>query len=633
MRKNIRLVALVAILLCGTGVFAQKSVQIIKPNPEYGGFTIQFKVIQVKGMKYSLTYQYSGVQSFPIPFALRTDSLKQDTLKTDSVFKYTFIQSNSNMPDPGTSFWLRIRMSDSAGIYYYSDTVFIQTWAVAKMPWMDTLQTPQNNNGTIEGFLKFYSNVPGKLETYVKFGNGTNIFAPTNFTGDTIVNLVSLDSTGLITPKISGIPSGTVTYIGYKFSNFDGAYTYTIGSMKVMPYITGNQKPAGSIDSLYVINKKIRVRVKGIFFNSPGTVKLWHGPSSGSYTDTLSRQSASGIGTEYFVFEIDNPQGNTTRYIKVLLESAKGTTELLRSIKIDPDPIATTLWVDTAYGINMDMNAKTMTIQIKGSFSLGSGISSGEIWARVSRNPNFSLPYTSNSYFTTSTSGMTGLLTINSPMEWDTTQVWYAEIIMRNTSTNELTRSNNYKVVYQPRPTPFSGSISGIQSDKGSGTAIITVSYINTLQTTSTWKTSIGLKSDLSDGIVSTEVIGTSDYGNIKFPVSNLVSGVTYYIRATGTNTVGKTFTTTIQNFTLGTNTGIGEIQKPTLILYPNPVNDVFTISIPNKENYVFELFNMSGKLVLSKDIQDEALISRDGLPSGIYFYKVGTTTGKLVFN
>jgi len=622
------LIALFVAIICGTGVFAQKSVQIIKPTPTYGGFDLQFKVIQVKGTKYALTYQYSGVQNFPIPFALRTDSLKQDTLKTDSVFKYTFIQSNSNMPDPPSSFWVRIKMTDSTGTYY-SDTMFVETWAIPKTPWMDTIQIPQNNSGTIETYLKFFSNVQGTLVTYGKFGNATNIFTSPI---DSMKNLISSDSNGLINPKVPGIPSGSTFYIAYKFINAGG--TYTINAMKVMPYVAGNQKPTLSKDSCTYTQstKTIRIRIKSGFFSKNGSIKVWYGKSSGTYTDTLPSQYFTGLGLEYGVWEL-NVNAGTTYFFKFVGTSVNGTTELLFSKTTDLDPTATTLWVDTAYGTNLDINAKTMIVQVKGSFTLGSGIVLGEIWGRLSENPNFTLPYNSNSFFTTSTSGQTPALTFNSPVGWDTTKVYYVQLIMLNKSTDEIEiYSKNYKVVYQPRPNPFSGSISEIQTDKGSGNAIITVSYINTLQSTSSWKTSIGLKSDLSDGIASNEAFGTSDYGNIKFPVSNLVSGVTYYVRATGTNTVGKTFTTTIQNFTLGTNTGIGEIQKPVVSLYPNPATENFIISIPNKENYMFELFDMSGKLVYSQEIQSEAQIARNGLQSGIYFYRVGSSTGKIVF-
>jgi hypothetical protein len=629
MKVNKHLIALFVAIICGTGVFAQKSLSIIKPTPEYGGFSLQFKVNQSKGNKYNLEYQYSAIQNFPIPFSLRTDNFKMDTVKTDTTMKLTFTQSNSNLSDPPSQFWLRIKMTDSSGTYY-SDTQFVETWAIPKTPWIDTIQGAQNNGGIIESYLKFYSNVQGTLVTYGKFGNSSNIF---NFPIDSIKNLNSLDSNGLLNPKVPGIPSGSTFYVAYKLINAGG--TSTVNAMKVMPYVVGNQKPTLSKDSCTYTQstKNLRIRIKSGFFGKTGSIKVYYGTTSGNYTDTLPSQYSNGIGLEYNVWEFTAKAG-TTYFFKFVGTSSNGVSELLFSKTTDLDPITTTLVVDTAYGTNLDLNSRTMTVQVKGSFTLGSGITVGEIWGRLSENPNFTLPYNSNSFFTTSTSGQTPALTFNSPVGWDTTKIYYVQLIMLNKSTSEIeVYSKNYKVVYQPRLKTFMVAIDGIQTDVQSKSGTINLKYENTEGSTSTIKMTISQNANMSGGITSPEAFASSSAGSIKFPINNLVAGKNYYIQGAGTNSYGKSSVSAIQSFTLGTNTGIGEIQIPTVSVYPNPATENFTISIPNNENYMFELFDMSGKLVLSKDMQGENSISRDVLPSVIYFYKVGSrTTGKLVF-
>ncbi len=628
MKVNKALIALLVAIICGTGVFAQKSVSIIKPNPEYGGFSLQFKVSQLKGIKYTLEYQYSAVQNFPIPFSLRIDNFKMDTVKTDTTMKLTFTQSNSNLSDPPSQFWLRIKMTDSSGTFF-SDTQFVETWAIPKTPWIDTIQGAQNNSGTIESYLKFYSNVQGILVTYGKFGNSSNIF---NFPIDSIKNLNSLDSNGLLNPKIPGVPSGSTFYVAYKLINAGG--TSTINAMKVMPYVVGNQKPTLSKDScIYVQSTKtIRIRIKSGFFGKTGTIKGWVGTTSGMYTDTLPSQYYTGVGLEYGVWEFIAKAG-TTYFFKFVGTSSNGTSELMFSKATDLDPIATTLVVDTAYGTNLDLNSRTMTVQVKGSFTLGSGITVGEIFGRLSDNPNFNLPMTSASWLTTSTSGQTPALTFNSPVVWDTTKIYYVQLIMLNKSTSEIeVYGKNYKVVYQPRLKTFMVTIDGIQTDVQSKSGTINLKYENTEGSTSTIKMTFSTNANMSGGITSPEAFASSSTGSIKFPINDLVAGKTYYIQGTGTNTYGKSTVSAIQSFTLGTNTGIYNIEKPEVKWYINPGSDKLIISISNNQTYLFELRSITGKIVISQEIHGETEIDKSGITEGIYCYRVGASTGKIVF-
>ena len=86
-----------------------------------------------------------------------------------------------------------------------------------------------------------------------------------------------------------------------------------------------------------------------------------------------------------------------------------------------------------------------------------------------------------------------------------------------------------------------------------------------------------------------------------------------------------------IEDYTLNiTNNSlsINENEQISISVYPNPVLDILTVSIPESGNnsYLAEVFSINGKLVYSKKIQDsisDFKIDVNNFTSGLYILKI----------
>jgi photosystem II stability/assembly factor-like uncharacterized protein len=66
------------------------------------------------------------------------------------------------------------------------------------------------------------------------------------------------------------------------------------------------------------------------------------------------------------------------------------------------------------------------------------------------------------------------------------------------------------------------------------------------------------------------------------------------------------------------------EIREPITRIYPNPADNIINIEIENPINATIEIYNVSGKLVFSKEFDSKVeKIDISGLSGGIYFVKV----------
>lgn len=76
-------------------------------------------------------------------------------------------------------------------------------------------------------------------------------------------------------------------------------------------------------------------------------------------------------------------------------------------------------------------------------------------------------------------------------------------------------------------------------------------------------------------------------------------------------------------------------VNKNGPIVYPNPANDKISFLFTSAEAYQFELFDITGKYVLSRRIDQSTEIMISSLPDGIYIYEIRTDDfsqkGKLV--
>ena len=84
----------------------------------------------------------------------------------------------------------------------------------------------------------------------------------------------------------------------------------------------------------------------------------------------------------------------------------------------------------------------------------------------------------------------------------------------------------------------------------------------------------------------------------------------------------------TFTNYTLSNS----DIEKIDITVYPNPVNDLLTISSPNNEILSISVFTINGKEIQSfeKMNQNRNEISLINLDSGVYFLEIRTDVGRV---
>ena len=99
----------------------------------------------------------------------------------------------------------------------------------------------------------------------------------------------------------------------------------------------------------------------------------------------------------------------------------------------------------------------------------------------------------------------------------------------------------------------------------------------------------------------------------------------------TGLATANADFgTQTILNFCVS-GVGIEELSFDAVI-YPNPANDNITVSLPFEVNGGYDLYDLSGKLLVSKNIPGQQFkINLDTYANGAYFLRVWTDGGNQI--
>ena len=72
--------------------------------------------------------------------------------------------------------------------------------------------------------------------------------------------------------------------------------------------------------------------------------------------------------------------------------------------------------------------------------------------------------------------------------------------------------------------------------------------------------------------------------------------------------------------------------------VYPNPVASTFTIKLNSVTNAHFQLHDITGRILMEKQIPNAAIIDMNNFSKGIYFYRVddskaNSCVGRLVKN
>lgn len=88
---------------------------------------------------------------------------------------------------------------------------------------------------------------------------------------------------------------------------------------------------------------------------------------------------------------------------------------------------------------------------------------------------------------------------------------------------------------------------------------------------------------------------------------------------------------TSVLKVNIGT-TGINDIKNSNIKIYPNPTNNIINIERLNKnENNNIQIFDMQGKLVITKIFTEKVMIDLSELDNGVYVIKIGEVAQRIV--
>jgi hypothetical protein len=89
---------------------------------------------------------------------------------------------------------------------------------------------------------------------------------------------------------------------------------------------------------------------------------------------------------------------------------------------------------------------------------------------------------------------------------------------------------------------------------------------------------------------------------------------------------------TAVRNYQLNVITGINDIKNANIKIYPNPTNNVINIEGLNKnENNAIQIFDVQGKLVITKTITEKGRVDLSELNKGVYVIKIGEVAQRIV--
>jgi hypothetical protein len=89
---------------------------------------------------------------------------------------------------------------------------------------------------------------------------------------------------------------------------------------------------------------------------------------------------------------------------------------------------------------------------------------------------------------------------------------------------------------------------------------------------------------------------------------------------------------TASRNYQLNVVTGINDIKNSNIKIYPNPTNNIINIEGLNKnENNTIQVFDVQGKLIITKTINEKGTIDLSELNKGVYVIKIGEVAQRIV--
>jgi hypothetical protein len=73
-------------------------------------------------------------------------------------------------------------------------------------------------------------------------------------------------------------------------------------------------------------------------------------------------------------------------------------------------------------------------------------------------------------------------------------------------------------------------------------------------------------------------------------------------------------------------------ITEKWISVYPNPTNNIINIEwLTKNENHTIQIFDVQGKLVITKTINEKGTIDLSELNKGVYVIKVGEVAQRIV--
>ena len=78
--------------------------------------------------------------------------------------------------------------------------------------------------------------------------------------------------------------------------------------------------------------------------------------------------------------------------------------------------------------------------------------------------------------------------------------------------------------------------------------------------------------------------------------------------------------------------TGLNDINGSKTRIYPNPTNDIINIEgLTKNENTIIKLYDLQGKLILSRELKEKGSIDISDLNNGVYVIRIGEMTHKII--
>jgi hypothetical protein len=87
-------------------------------------------------------------------------------------------------------------------------------------------------------------------------------------------------------------------------------------------------------------------------------------------------------------------------------------------------------------------------------------------------------------------------------------------------------------------------------------------------------------------------------------------------------------------NYIYETQLNTSDINEPEIVIYPNPAQDIVNIDLKSQESYNLQVFNLEGKLILTKTAlkgKTTINISESNLSKGVYIFKINNTSQKVI--